>query len=205
VALLTDTILQEAVIGKVSARLGFSVDDFRGLVRQHHAAAVRQFHPDLTGSGASAAAEPAAPSFTKPPFPIANLLKLALEDAQARAWLLDQPWRDVLAHAAGGNLLAAALESPIRQEDAASVSAFLAGLEPEAESFLSGLLMERPFTNGPAMARDIWAGLEKALLKERRVALESRLRLPGLTAQETEQLQKEVLDLHKRLQDIAQP
>ncbi len=205
VALLTDAILQEAVIGKVSARLGLGVDDFRGLVRQQHAAAVRQFHPDLTGSGASAPAEPAAQSFSKPPFSIANLLKLALEDAPARAWLLEQPWRDVLPHAAGGGLLVAALEAPIQQQDAGSVSAFLAGLDPETESFLSGLLMERPFTNGQAMAREIWTGLEKALLKERRVALESRLRLPGLTVQETEQLQKEVLDLHKRLQDIAQP
>jgi DNA primase len=206
VALVTDHVLREAIIGKVTARLGLAPDDFRPLLKRRPGV-LRRAEADLTGPGlreGDAAAEPAE-RFERPPTTIALLLKLSLENAEARRWLLDQPWRDRLPHVGGAELLVAALGAELSPEDPATVSAFMATLPAAAETFLSGLLMDKPFPQPMIVARDSWRGLERSLLRERRVALESRMRLPELSFEELTHLQKEVLDLQQRLQDIAQP
>jgi DNA primase len=207
VALLTDHVLQEAVIGKVTARLGLAPDDFRPLLKRRPWA-VRRGEADLTGPGPRGT-EPGAAEhaehFERPPTAVALLLKLALEHEEARGWLRQQPWRERLPHVAGADLLSRALRAELEPAEAASVSAFMAALPAAEESFVSGLLMERPFPQPMTVAHESWRGLEKSLLKERRTALESRMRLPELSFEEMTQLQKEILDLQRSLQDIAQP
>lgn len=206
VVLLTDAVLREAVVGKVSARLGMAAADFRALLKKPRSmAGARRADVDLLASGAAADGEPgeSAESFEKPSVAVSNLLKLALENEEARGWLLEQSWEELLPKIAGGETLMKALAADLNVTQLSSVGAFLAALPPAEEAFLTGLLMEKPVSQAMIVARDSWRGLEKVLLVERLTALESHLRLPGASVEEITRLQKEVLDLQRRLKDIA--
>lgn len=201
VALLTDGVLREATVEKVSALLGMSPDVFRPLLKKASPRMARAA-PDLR---AGDQIEEAAPTFERPPTNIAHLIRLAVEHPEARRWLLQQPWRESLPHAAGAELLARTLEAEFDPEDLAAVNVFLATLETPEEAFVSGLLMERPFPQPMALVRGCWAGLESSHLRERLASMQSRMRVPGISPIETTQIQKEVLDLQSRLKDIARP
>ena len=125
VALITDHVLQEAVIGKVTSRLGLAPDDFRRSLKRRPGSQ-RRTEADLTGPGRreTDAETPGEERFDRPPTAIALLLKLALEDEAARLWLLEQPWRERLPRVAGADLLIQALGAGISPADPASVSAF---------------------------------------------------------------------------------
>lgn len=207
VALITDNVLREAVVGKVSARLGMAAGEFRALLKKRPGADARRPEVDLLASGAGEdgeADDPAA-GFEKPPVGVTFLLKLALEHDEARKWLHAQAWEELLPRVAGGALLARVLAAELHVADPASTGAFLATLPPAEEAFLTGLLMGKPFPQPMVVARDSWRGLERTLLGERLATLESHLRLPGLSTEEITRLQKEILDLQLRLKDIARP
>ena len=208
VALLTDNVLREAVVGKVSARLGMSANDFRALLKKTRSGqGARRDSVDLLGS-----AEPeendageTTVKFEKPPVGVTFLLKLALEHAEARQWLHDQAWEELLPRVVGGELLAKLLAVEIDVNDPNVTTAFLANLPPAEESFLTGLLMDKSFPHPMLVLRDSWRGLERTLLMERLATLESQMRLPDVASEEITRLQKEVLDLQVRLKDIARP
>ena len=205
VSLLTEPVLREAVVGKVSARLGISALDFRSLLKTK-----RSYRPKSGGADFRAgdtpeegAAKTPVSAFERPPNSVVFLLRLALENEEARAWLLDQPWRDLLPQVPGTELLIKALEAAIDVRDLSETSAFLAALAPEEESFLTGQMMEKPFLQPLTVARDSWQDLVRTLLKSRITALESRMRLPDVSTEETTRLQKEILDLQLGLKDIT--
>ncbi len=207
VALLTDNVLREAVVGKVSARLGMAANDFRALLRKPRPGEnARRSAVDLLAGATpetNDAGEESAVAFEKPPVSLTNLLKLALEHAEARQWLHDQAWEELLPRVAGGELLSTILAVELDVNDPSATAAFLATLPPAEETFLSGLLMDKSFPQPLLVLRDSWRGLERALLLERLAALESRMRLPDVASEEITRLQKEVLDLQLRLKDIA--
>ncbi len=162
VALITDHVLREAVIGKVTSRLGLAPDDFRPLLKRRPASQ-RRSEADLLGPGqreTDAGTPQSEERFDRPPTAVALLLKLALEDEAARAWLLAQPWQERLPHIAGADLLGRALGAEMAAPDPASVSAFMATLPAAAESFVAGLLMDKPFPQPMLVARDSWRALE---------------------------------------------
>lgn len=201
VALLTDGVLREATVERVSALLGLSPEVFRPLLKKAGSRMARAV-PDLRAGGQI---EEAAPAFEKPPTNIAHLIRLAVEHPEARRWLQQQPWRESLPHLAGAELLGKTLEAEFDPEDPAAVNVFLATLEPAEEAYVSARLMERPFPQPMALVRGCWAGVESSHLRERLASLQSRMRLPGISPTETTQIQKEVLDLQGRLHDIARP
>ncbi len=206
VALLTDNVFREAVVGKVSARVGLSAQDFRALLRRQPGPRAERESVDLRESGAGTegpTAEPTAPTFETPPREVGILLKVALQDDEARRWLLAQPWEEVLHQIAGGELLGRVLMADFNVANATGLSAFLGALPPGEEAYLTGLAMDRPFPHPLAEARGQWGGVERKLLGERQTALEARLRIPGITPEEAARLQKEVLDLQGRLKEIA--
>lgn len=205
VALLTDNVFREAVVGKVSSRIGLSAQDFRALLRRQPGPRTSRDTVDLRsdGSDAEPGGEPAAPAFERPPREISTLLKVALENDEARRWLLAQPWEEVLHQITGGELLGRVLMADFSVENSQALSAFLGTLPPAEEDYLTGLMMERAYPQPLALARGWWGGIERKLLGERQTALEGSLRLPGITPAETARLQKEVLDLEVRLKEIA--
>lgn len=219
VALVGDAALREAVAGKVSARIGVPIDSFRALVRgvkRHPLStyqdaderAERVRPPDLAAGAAPATASrgaPPPPAWQNPPNAIAQLLTLALRDPAVLTVLQAQPKGDsLLARVPGGEILARVLAAPdLRPDDPASLSAFFSTLPATWESYLSSRLLD-PVPE-PAMeeAEACWLWLEQQDIGREVGARTSRLRLPGLSTEEQTALQKEVVDLQKRLLDIA--
>ena len=157
----------------------------------------------LAASSPSHRRAEAASGFEPPSREIGVLLKVTLQDEEARRWLLAQPWEEVLHQITGGELLGRVLIADFSVTDSTALSAFLGTLPPAEEAYLTGLAMDRPFPQPLAVARGYWAGVEGKILTERRTALEVRQNLPGQSAEEIMRLQKEVLDLHGRLKEIA--
>ena len=145
----------------------------------------------------------AGPAFEKPPKVISDLLKIALEHDESRRWLLTQPWEEVLPRIGGSDLLYHALTAELTAGDAAATNAFMATLPPAEESFVTALLADKPYPHPLHAARIVGAAWRKLSLRERLVALESRLRLSETSPEETARLQKEILDLHLRLKQLT--
>ena len=204
VALLTDNVLREAVVGKVTARAGITPESFRSLLRRRPGPRAREGAVDLRAGGAEVSpSEPTAPAFEPPPREVGWLMKVALESDEARAWLAGQPWEEVLHLIQGGELLGQVLMADYNQENPQGLSLFLSTLSPLVEEYVTGLIMQKPYPQPLPVAKGWWKGLEQKILLERQTALELQQNLPGQAPGEIARLQKEVLDLHQRLKDIA--
>jgi DNA primase len=189
VALLSDPVLRESVIHRVTARLEVPAEDFRRMLTPKRA--LRQ---EATGISAPALSHT-----------MRLLCMLGLREGSARQWLLGKDWRDLLSRAADAELLIRILSSDVRPDDPQSINAFMSGLDAEDESVVAMLLSEKMPAQVESVLRDCWRELERRELKRRQESMASRLRTPDLSMEEVARLQKEILDLQKRLIDIARP
>ena len=193
--LVSDAVLREAVMGKVSARLEISVAELARLLTLRKSKPLEDDHAPQSQQSARLTLDPT----------IRLLAILALHDQSARDWILAESWQKTFANDPEASLLVRILSADIRPENPVSIHAFLATLNEEEESATSGLLAvgvpEHPLT----MAHDCWRDLERKRLHRQMEAIKSRLRLPGVQQKDIVDLQKEVLDLHYRLIDISQP
>jgi hypothetical protein len=183
-----DPVMRGEVMNKISARLAMRLADFETLVK-----AGQPFRQD-DGK--------VAPPIAAPSHNVAMLCLIALRDEEARGFLLEQNWREVLASVAGSDLLAKILQADLRPADSASLNLFQTTLSPAEESLVSGWLLQKMPANPATLAREWWHGLRQAILRRELEAAESRLRLPNLTTGEIMQLQKQVLDLRGQLHDV---
>lgn len=191
VGLITDAVLRESVANKVAMRLQISLRDFWALL----------------GKNAKAAAAPAQQK-ARPLYSdsvTGQLSLLALRDALARSWILDQPWQELLGGIAEAELLVKILEANLRPAETASLHAFSSGLKPEEEMAINALLAEKLPKGPSAAAQDCWRKLERNALERRYQALLARQRTPNLSTEETINLSKQILDLQKSFTDIARP
>jgi DNA primase len=190
VAHVRDPVMRGEVMNKVSARFGIRAGDFETLVK-------RGQHNRPVASVSQVGLPAAAPSHD-----VAMLCLLALRDEEAHSFLLEQDWRDVLAHVPGADLLIKILEADVRPDDPTSLNLFQTTLTPSEESLVSGWLLQKIPANPAVVVRGWWGGLQQAILRRELEAAESRLRLPSLTTGEIMQLQKQVLDLRNQLRDV---
>jgi DNA primase len=133
------------------------------------------------------------------------LALVALHDEAARAWLLAEPWQRLLGDDPEAALLVKILGADLHVTDEGSIHAFLTTLDAAEEAVVSGLLGEKPPAHPMAIAHDCWRELERRQIRRRMEAIQARIRTPNLEFSEVAILQKEVLDLQKRLTDIARP
>ena len=188
VSYIGDHFVRGQVASKVSSRLSLPVSEFETLIPKQVKSGSRNL---------AIADSPAAPSHN-----VAMLCLLALRDEEARAFLLEQSWREVLASVPGADLLTKILQADLRPTDPASLNLFQTTLSPAEESLVSGWLLQKMPANPATVAREWWNGLRQAILRRELAAAESRLRLPNLTTGEIMQLQKQVLDLRDQLHDL---
>lgn len=199
VGLITDKVLRESVAHKIVARLEVPLRDFWAMLEKK---------PASTFNSAGSEPAPKQRQIITPlavNSPVGALSLLALRDAAARRWIQEQRWADVLPQIEGGDVLARILEANVRPDDAASVAAFTAQLDPEAEGIVSALLQQKAPENAEEVARDSWNTLERRELERRRDAILARMQGAKLAPGEVVELQKQILDLQKRLTDIARP
>jgi DNA primase len=191
ISLISDPLLRETLMNNVTRRLEISVQEFARMLKT----------PKTTQSSA---APEATPSIAMEPT-IRLLAVVALHNAAARTWLLTQDWQRVLANSSDAGLLARILGAPLEVEDPASLTGFLAGLDVEEEACASTLLGEKAPENAMTIAQDCWRELERREIRRELTGAQARLRRPDLGDNEVTNLLKQVLDLQKRLSDIARP
>ena len=130
---------------------------------------------------------------------------VSLRDDDARAWLFEEPWNEVLEREPDAGLLIKVLQGDFQPSQPSSVTAFLATLDAEEESALSALLETKAPRNPLTIAHDCWREIERRQVRRQIEAVQARLRAPDLDAKATVNYQKQILDLQNRLSDIARP
>jgi DNA primase len=189
VNLIENPMTRESTIVNIASKLEFSAKDFDAMVRSTGK------KPELTQKEGNAAT---------PHSSLDWLCLIALRDPAARGWICSQP-QDFSKQEPGADLLIKILEAAIIPEDSASVNAFISKLSSEESETISALLLEKLPDKALEVAQDSWRALERRSIKRRQEALASRLRLPDLPMTEVAAIQKEILDLQKRLPHIARP
>jgi len=184
-----DLVMRGEVINKISARLAVSTSAFAALVPKQ----VRKGPSEVTTERRQQLV---------PPNDIALLCILALRSQEAHEFLRAQSWREVLSQLPSTYFLERILESEVRPNDSASLSAFLAGLDPEEEDIISGWLHLKTPPNSVAVP---WLRLRQAALRRQLDIARDRLRLPELSTGDVINLQKQILDLQEQLHELSQP
>jgi hypothetical protein len=132
------------------------------------------------------------------------LCLLALRDKDARDFLREQNWREILAQTPNTELLDRILESDLRPDDGASLNAFMSGLSSAEESLVSGWLLQRLPADPRTVAEEWWRGLQRAGVRRQLEVAEGRMRLPQTSTGEVVSLQKQILDLREQLHELSQ-
>ncbi len=189
---LTDAVLREAIVNKASQRLEISTEELTRMLKA----------PRKTAKDDDEILDAPEPIALDPTLRL--LAIVALCDDDARAWLLEEPWNEVLEREPDGALLSKILAADLQPSDQPSVNTFLTTLEAGEESVVCDLLEEkRP--NPVAVAHACWNELEQRQTRRKIEGIKARLRTPGLAAEDVEKWQKQILDLQKRLSHIARP
>jgi len=187
-----DPMMRGEVANRASARIGVPRGDFDRLLAKPSR---ERFSID-DGE--------ARPKVMPPPrHEIGMLCLLALRHDEARAFLLAQDWREMLAHTPDAQILGRILESDLRPNDPASLNAFMSGLAPGEEALVSSWLLQKMPPNGLEVAHGWWNGLRQAVLRRQLQIAEGRMKLPRLTTGEAVNLQKQILDLTEQLRELS--
>ena len=96
------------------------------------------------------------------------------------------------------------LESDLRSEEPASLTAFMATLSPAEEGLVSSWLLQKMPADPLSVMASWWNGLRQAVLRRQLEIAESRMRLPQLSTGEMVNLQKEIVDLREQLHELSQ-
>ncbi|MEP6671866.1 MAG: DNA primase [Chthoniobacter sp.] len=194
ISLIRDAVLRETVMHRVTQRLEVSAQEFVKLLKAPTTKALEETASSETG-----------------PEPIVLderlrlLTLLALKDAGAREWLLAEAWDTMLQDQPDAELLVKILGSDIRPDDDTSIHVFLSTLNAAEESVISGVLGE-PLPPQPMLTvHDCWRDLECRRVRRRMETIQARVRTPDLALEEVAKMQKEIIDLQKRLSDISRP
>ena len=195
IGLLSDAMLREAVMNKVSMRLEISMAEFAKLLKLRPAKPLNPGDVPETRE-----TEPATLNAT------ARLLALiALHDAAARAWILAEPWPRIFGDDPDSALLVKILAADLHPGNPASLHSFLTTLDADEEAVVSGLLGEPSPAHAMTQAHDCWRDLERRQIRRRVEAIQARLRMRNLPPEEELKLQTEYRDLGTRLSLLDQP
>src|SRR6266699_5146114 len=189
-----DSLMRGEVVSRVSARLGVPAQDFQALLpKQARSSALRadEFH-----NGGTAPA---------PRHDVAMLCLLALRDEEARDFLREQNWQEILAQVPDAEILVRILESDLRPSDPASLNAFMATLSSTDEGLVSSWLLQKVPPNAGMMVGKWWLGIRQAVLRRQLDVAKNRIKLPQLSTGDVVNLQKQILDLQEQLHDLSQP
>lgn len=195
VSRVRDPVLRGEVVNKASARLGVAPADFASVLAKHARAPGGSVNSSTTEIRSAAS----------PPHDIAMLCLLALRDVDGRNFLQAQKWREVLEQVPDTEILIRILESKLEPDDTASLNAFMATLSPEEERLISSWLMQKMPATTETVVEKWWLGICRSAVHRRLEAAKSRLKLPGLSAGEELNLQKQILDLQEQLHEFWRP
>jgi DNA primase len=188
-----DPVLRGEVVNKASARLGVAPADFESILGKQPRT------PSLSVSSDSPEIHTAA----SPPHDIAMLCLLALRDEAARNFLRAQRWREILEQVPDAEILVRILEGDLQPNDTASLNAFMATLSPGEERLVSSWLMQKMPVATETVVEKWWPGICRDVVRRRLETAKNQIKLPGLSAGEVVNLQKQILDLQEQLHEFS--
>jgi DNA primase len=197
VSRVRDPLMRGEISSKVSARLGVAAQDFQSLLPKQRNESLR--------SGGQSEADGTRETARVPRHDIAMLCLLALRDEEAREFLREQNWHEILGQVPDGEILVRILESDLRPNDAASLNAFMVTLSSSEERLISSWLLQKVPPNAGAMVEKWWLGIRQAVLRRQLDVAANRIKLPNLSTGEVVNLQKQILDLQEQLHELSQP
>jgi DNA primase len=190
-----DPVLRGAVVNKASARLGVAPADFESLLAKHARVPGGSVSSSTTEIRAAAS----------PPHDIVMLCLLALRDVDARNFLQAQKWREILEQVPDTDILIRILESELEPDETASLNAFMATLSPGEERLISSWLMQKMPAAAETVVEKWWKGTCQSVVRRRLETAKNRIKVPGLSAGEVLNLQKQILDLQEQLHESCPP
>ena len=190
-----DPVLRAEVVSKASARLGVAPADFASLLAKQGRAHGGRADSITTETHAAAS----------PPHHIVMLCLLALRDADARNFVRAQNWREILEQIPDTEILIRILESEFEPDDTASLNAFMASLSPEEERLVSSWLMQKMPAAAEPVVEKWWYGTCQSVVRRRLDVAKNRIKVPGLSAGDVLNLQKQILDLQQQLHEFPRP
>jgi DNA primase len=185
-------VVRGEVVNKASARLGIAPADFESLLAKPARAPRGPVNSGTIEISAAAS----------PPHDIVMLCLLALRDVDARNFLQTQNWREILGQVPEADILVRILESELRPDDPASLNAFMATLSSEQERLVSSWLLQK-MPAAETLVEKWWQGICQSVVRRRLETAKSRIKLPGLSAGEELNLQKQILDLQEQLREFS--
>jgi DNA primase len=188
-----DVVLRDTMVSRLATRLSISRDAINHLAKTDPPKRVQR----------SSGTEAGTQALPLPRHEIAVLCQLLLTDAPTLEWLRQQPWRPILEHVPGAELLIAILVSGVQPDLSSSLASFLATLEKEHAAALSHVLAQKPIER--EVGRIFWAEFAARELRRRRQQLESVRRLSPEGSESFQRAGtelKEVLDLESCITDI---
>ena len=199
IRLFPDLVQRDAAVNMVSARMGIAPTRIEELVRTARAA--RDAH--LPAEDAEGDRMPQEVETL--PEAIAFLCRLALGSAEAKKWLREQSPEHLGEDSPAVHLLWKTIRGDFDPAKGFSVAAFLATCSSAEESALVAL-DSRPLPADPMVSvRATWLGLRRQSLEKQRDATKAKLRQKGISPETILQVQKELLDLQKSLNEVASP
>lgn len=196
IRLIETLALREMLSINVSSRLGISLEAFGQLMARSDSPV---FQERLENSSSSALFSPALGEGPE------LLSRLALASREVRDWLSKQISPSPQQLLPRASLLHKILSSEVSLEDTISFGKFLESLDlRETNTVLSWnmhKIPEAPLT----VAMDCWRGILRNHLKAKQELVKAKLRNVQSSSDEYFTIQKEFLDLHKRLQDNLRP
>ncbi|QQL46213.1 DNA primase [Sulfuriroseicoccus oceanibius] len=208
---LSDKMLRETVVHKVSARLG--VDD-KLLMKEVATARSRSQNQERSRAAASEArgdiphdAEPVAPKFSINSAVLELLCHIALSSEKGRKIIATSEWkREWLDDVEHGTILTEILDAEFDADNPSSVNAWLSHRPNEQEAYFFGVL-DKPLPTEKLQdcVLDALERLRRQSIRTRLGVAKARLRDPSLPASDLLALQKEVLALQNRLKNTAPP
>jgi DNA primase len=190
-----DPILRGEVINKASARLGVAPGDFESLLAKQA----------RTRGASESTSTTQVPAVASPPHDVVVLCLLALRNTDARNFLRAQKWREILEQVPDTEILIRILESEVEPDKSASLNAFMAALSPEEERLVSSWLMQKMPVATETVVQKWWQGICHGVVRRRLETAKNRIKVPGLSAGEVVNLQKQILDLQEQLHEFCRP
>jgi DNA primase len=197
VSRVRDPLMRAEISSKVSARLGVAARDFQSLLPNQRSESLR--------SGDQSQVDRTRETARAPKHDIAMLCVVALRDQEAREFLREQNWPEILGQVPDGEILGRILKSDLHPDDAASLNAFMVTLSPPEERLVSSWLVQKVPPNAGAMVEKWWLGIRQAVMRRQLDVAANRIKLPNLSTGEIVNLQKQILDLQEQLHDLSQP
>jgi DNA primase len=196
ISVVPDLVVRDTLISRLAVRLTIPRETLQQMVHlSSKQTQGRSFEEDI-----------AAPQAPMPRHDLAVICKAALVVPDLLSQIRRQPWKSILRHVDGAELISKIFESALEPGEPASIASFFAAL-PKSEAAMLSLLLAKEGLN-EEMGQLYWTQLAAGELQRRKRQIETILRLAGddlPTQQQANEELKEVLDLESRFTDISPP